>query len=281
MGAAANGMAAHGGILPFTATFLTFSDYMRPAIRLAALMQIHVIFVFTHESIGLGEDGPTHQPIGHLASLRAIPGLTVIRPGDANETAVAWRVAIENQRPVILALLARTSPTLDRNKFAPAEGLRRGAYVLADAPNGKPDVILMASGSEVGLIVGAQSKLQEEGVQARLVSMPSWELFDAQPKEYRDSVLPPASRHGSPLRRACHRGGTNMSAARTVIGMERFGVSAPFKVLFEKFGFTVDNVTEHALRLVKREVTMVYELRIYHAMRASSRPSRNALRRSR
>ncbi|MEO6908522.1 MAG: transketolase, partial [Abditibacteriaceae bacterium] len=193
MGAIANGLAVHGGVIPFTATFLTFSDYMRPAIRLAALMEQRVIFVFTHDSIALGEDGPTHQPIGQLASLRAIPDLLVIRPCDANETAIAWRVAIENQnRPVALVLTRQDVPTLDRSQFAPADGLRRGAYVLMDAADGKPDLILIATGSEVGLIVDARQKLQEQKIAVRVVSMPSWKLFEAQSQEYRDSVLQPS-----------------------------------------------------------------------------------------
>ena len=195
MGSIANGLAVHGGIIPFAATFLIFSDYMRPPIRLAALMAQRVIFVFTHDSIALGQDGPTHQPIEQLASLRLIPRLIVIRPCDANETAVAWRVAIETRdRPVALVLTRQSVPTLDRVQFAAAEGLRRGAYVLADAPNGKPDIILIGTGSEVSLIVAACHRLTEKEINVRIVSMPSWELFDAQPKSYRDSVLPPSVR---------------------------------------------------------------------------------------
>ncbi len=190
MGAACNGMAAHGGIIPFGSTFLIFSDYMRPSIRLAALMGLGVIYVFTHDSVGLGEDGPTHQPIEQLAALRAIPRLVVIRPGDANETAVAWRVAIETRdRPVALALTRQNVPTLDRTQFAAADGLRRGAYVLADPPDGRPDLVLIGTGSEVSLAVAAREKLSERKIQARVVSMPSWELFDLQPREYRDSGI--------------------------------------------------------------------------------------------
>ena len=253
MAAAANGLAAHGGIIPFTATFLTFSDYMRPAIRLAAVMQVHVIFVFTHESIGLGEDGPTHQPVEHFAALRAIPHLTFVRPADANEAAVAWQVAIEHKGPIALAFTRQNVPVLDRAKYGSANGLRKGAYVLADAPNGKPDVILIATGSEVQLIVAAQDKLKAQGIQARIVSMPSWELFDAQPQEYRDSVLLPdvtarvAVEAGVPL--GWHR---YVGAEGAVIGLERFGASAPFKVVFEKLGFTVDNVVEQAKRVLKK-----------------------------
>ncbi|MGH8575899.1 MAG: transketolase, partial [Gammaproteobacteria bacterium] len=180
MGAIVNGLAAHGGFVPYGATFLIFSDYMRPPLRLAALMGLHIVHVFTHDSIALGEDGPTHQPVEQLANLRAIPNLTVIRPGDANETAVAWRVALETRaRPVVLVLSRQNLPTLDRSRYAPADGLRRGAYILLDAPDAKPELILIASGSEVCLIVAAAERLQGQGVAVRCVSMPSWELFDA------------------------------------------------------------------------------------------------------
>ncbi len=253
MGAAANGLAVHGGILPFTATFLTFSDYMRPAIRLAAVMQAHVILVFTHDSIGLGEDGPTHQPIEQLAALRAIPQLVVIRPADANETAVAWKVAVERQGPVLLAFTRQNVPVFDRGKYASAEGLRRGAYILADAPNGRPDVILIATGSEVQLIVGAQAKLQEQGMNTRLVSMPSWELFDAQSKEYRESVLLPNVKARVAVEAGVAEGWRKyVGDAGDIIAMDGYGASAPYKVVFEKFGFTVDNVVEHARKLVKK-----------------------------
>src|SRR5450756_2893476 len=193
MGAIVNGLAAHGGFIPYGATFLIFSDYMRPAIRLAALARLHVVHVFTHDNIALGEDGPTHQPVEQLASLRAIPHLTLIRPADANETAVAWRVALATrEQPVALVLTRQDVPTLDRSQFAAADGLQRGGYILADAPNGKPELILIASGSEVALIVAARQKLLEKKIRVRIVSMPSWELFEAQPREYRDTVLPPA-----------------------------------------------------------------------------------------
>src|SRR5436190_6612928 len=195
MGGIVNGMAAHGGIVPYGSTFLIFSDYMRPPIRLAALMGLHVIHVFTHDSIALGEDGPTHQPVEQLAALRAIPNLTVIRPGDANETAVAWRVAVETRdRPVLLVLSRQDVPTLDRSRYASADGLRRGAYVLSDAEGGKPELILIASGAEVGLIIAAAERLGTEGVAVRCVSMPSWELFDALGQVERDAVLPPTVR---------------------------------------------------------------------------------------
>ena len=254
MAASLNGMAAHGGIIPFGSTFLMFSDYMRPAIRLAALMELGVIYVFTHDSIGVGEDGPTHQPIEQLAALRAIPQLVVIRPGDANETAVAWRVAIESRhRPVALALTRQNVPTLDRSQFAAAEGLRRGAYVLADAPNGKPDVVLIGTGSEVGLVVAARQKLAEQKIQARIVSMPSWELYDLQPREYRESVLPLSIRPRLAVEAALPQGWHRYVGDRgDVIGIERFGASAPGNVVMEKLGFTVNHVVERAVGLLEK-----------------------------
>jgi transketolase len=252
MGSILNGMALHGGVIPYGGTFLIFSDYMRPAIRLAALSHIHVIYVFTHDSIGLGEDGPTHEPIEHLASLRAMPNLTVIRPADANETAVAWRVALEHRGgPVALALTRQKLPVLDRTILASADLLRRGAYVLADAGDGQPDIILIATGSEVQLALEARQRLAARGIGARVLSMPSWELFEQQPDSYRDEVLPPsvtarlaieaASPHG------WHRYVGHMGA---VIGMTRYGASAPYQVLMEQFGFTADNVTSRALSLL-------------------------------
>jgi transketolase len=252
MAAISNGLAAHGGFVPFDATFLIFSDYMRPAIRLAALMKLHVVHVFTHDSVALGEDGPTHQPVEQLASLRAIPNLTVIRPGDANETAVAWRVAVETRNaPVLLALTRQNVPTLDRQRYASADGLRKGAYVLSDANGGKPALILIGTGSEVGLILQAAEKLQAEGVAVRCVSMPSWELFDAQPQGYRDEVLPPAVTArlavelGSP--QGWHR---YVGDHGDVLGIDHFGASAPAEVLLREFGFTVDNVVARAKALL-------------------------------
>ncbi len=251
MGSIANGLAAHGGVIPFTATFLTFSDYMRPAIRLAALMGVQVIYVFTHDSIAMGEDGPTHQPVEQLASLRAIPRLMVIRPCDANETAVAWRIAIETRdRPVALVLTRQNVPTLDRKQFGAAEGLRRGAYILADAPQGKPQLILIASGSEVGLIVAARQKLQEQKISVRLVSMPSWELFDAQSQEYRDSVLPPSVHARLAVEAGVSQGWHRyVGDYGDVISVERFGASAPGPVVMREYGFTVENVCKRALDL--------------------------------
>ncbi len=253
MGAILNGLAAHRGTIPFGATFLVFSDYMRPPIRLAALMGLHVIYVFTHDSIALGEDGSTHQPVEHLASLRSIPRLDVIRPCDANETAIAWRVAMETRdRPVALILTRQAVPTLDRTQLGSADGLRRGGYILAEAPDAKPDLILMATGSEVALIVAAREQLLAQKVAVRVVSLPSWELFDAQPREYRDAVLPPsigvrlAVEAGAPLgwhRYVGDRGG--------VLGVERFGASAPGSVMLREYGFTVDNVCARALALLR------------------------------
>jgi transketolase len=252
MGAIANGLAYHGGFVPYTATFLTFSDYMRPPIRLAALSHLHVIFVFTHESVALGEDGPTHQPVEHLAALRAIPRLLVIRPADANEAVEAWRAAIAYQQgPVVLAFTRQNVPVLDRSVYAPAAGLHQGAYVLADLGDGQPDIILMGSGSEVPILADAASRLSAEGVNVRLVSMPCMELFAAQPEEYRDSVLPPAVR-----RRLAMEAGVPQPWYRwiggegAIIGLERYGGSAPAKVVYEKLGLTAEAVIEAARRLL-------------------------------
>jgi transketolase len=251
MGAIVNGIAAHGGLVPYGSTFLIFSDYMRPPIRLAALMGLHVVHVFTHDSIALGEDGPTHQPVEQLAALRAIPNLIVIRPGDANETAIAWRVALEtHDRPVLLILSRQDVPTLDRNRYAAADGLRRGGYVLSDARAGKPDVVLMASGAEVGLIVAAADRLAEEGTAVRCVSMPSWELFDALSEAERDAVLPPAVS----ARLAVEAGSTQgwhryVGPSGAVLGVDRFGASAPGGVVMREYGFTVDEVCRRARAL--------------------------------
>ena len=252
MGAILNGLAAHGGTIPFGATFLIFSDYMRPPIRLAALMGLHVIYVFTHDSIAVGEDGSTHQPVEQLASLRAVPRLNVIRPGDANETAIAWRVALETRdRPVALILTRQDVPTLDRAQFAAAEGLRRGGYVLADAPGGKPELILIATGSEVALIVAAREQLLARNIAVRVVSLPSWALFDAQPQEYRDTVLPPSIGARLAVEAGVAQGWHRYTGDRGDFhGVDRFGASAPGDVMLREYGFTVDNVCAHALRLV-------------------------------
>jgi transketolase len=252
MGAIANGMAAHGGIIPYTATFFVFADYMRPPMRLAALMNLGVIFVFTHDSIGVGEDGPTHQPIEQLASLRAIPGLIVIRPSDANETAAAWRVAVENRdRPTALVFTRQDTPIFDRAAYAPADGLKKGAYVLADSGGGDPELILIASGSEVGLVVAAQKHLAEAGIAVRTVSMPSWELFEEQPEEYRNAVLPPSVSARLVVEAGVSQGWSKYAGDRgDILCLDHFGASAPGKILFEKFGFTAENVAARALRLL-------------------------------
>jgi transketolase len=241
-----NGMALHGGVLPYAGTFLIFSDYMRPAIRLAAMMRRHVIYVFTHDSIGLGEDGPTHQPVEMLASLRAIPGLVVLRPADANEVSWAWRIAIERRDgPTALALTRQNLPILDRAQLGSADGVARGGYVLLDPPKGKPSAILLATGSEVHLALDAARALEDEGRHVRVVSMPSLELFAAQPAEYRDAVLPPAVRvrvaveaaHPQPWWRW-------VGDAGDIVGLDHFGASAPYQRLYQEFGITAAAVAE-------------------------------------
>ena len=244
-----NGMALHGGIRPFGGTFLIFSDYMRPAIRLAALMGQSVIYVFTHDSIGLGEDGPTHQPVEQLAALRAVPNLCDLRPGDAAETEIAWRVAIERtEGPSFLALTRQKVVLLDRRGIlAGAEGLRRGGYVLAEAASGTPEVILIASGSELGIILEARERLEAEGTPTRVVSLPSWYLFGRQEKGYRDSVLPPEISNKVSVEAASTFGWTRwVGASGSSLGLDHFGASAPSDILFEKFGFTVEDVVKAA-----------------------------------
>jgi transketolase len=252
MGSILNGMALHGGVLPFGSTFLVFSDYMRPAIRLAALMKLRVIYVFTHDSVALGEDGPTHQPVEHMAALRAIPGLTVIRPGDANEAAEAWKVAVEQKEgPVALLMTRQAVQVIDRTRFGPSEGLRRGAYILADSPGGRPEVLLLATGSEIQPALAAHQKLKEEGISARLVSMPSWELFEKQPEEYQNRVIPQET-----LIRISVEAGATLGWHRYIgpggeaIGIDHFGASAPAKVLLEKFGFTPENIMSRVQALL-------------------------------
>jgi transketolase len=254
MGAILNGIALHGGLIPYGGTFLVFSDYMRPAIRLAALMEQHVIYVFTHDSIGLGEDGPTHQPVEHLAALRAIPHLTVIRPADANETAVSWLVALEHASgPVAFALSRQSVPTLDRKTFASADGLRRGAYVLAEFGKGDPDLILMASGSEVHLIIEAGQRLAAEGLSTRVVSFPSWELFLKEDEGYQEQVLPTAVKARIAIEAGVPLGWRQwVGDYGEVIGLERFGASAPYQELYRQFGFTVDRVCEVAHSVMQR-----------------------------
>jgi len=251
MTAVLNGMALHGGFIPYGGTFLIFSDYMRPAIRLAALMKQHTIYVLTHDSIGLGEDGPTHQPIEHLASLRSMPNVTVLRPADANETAEAWKFAIKsNKGPTVLALTRQSLPTLDRTVFGPAELLHRGAYVLKDV-DGTPDALILASGSEVKLALEAAETLAQDGVAARVVSMPSWELFDDQTQEYKNSVLPANVKARVSIEAGATQGwhkylGMNGKA----IGLDHFGASAPINDLFTNFGITADSVVQAVKSLV-------------------------------
>ena len=249
MGAIANGMAV-SGLRPYTGTFLIFSDYMRPPTRLAALMKAPSVFVFSHDSIALGQDGPTHQPIEQLAALRAIPGLITLRPGDANETAEAWRTILgQTAQPACLILSRQAMPTLDREAYAPACGLAKGAYVLTDSAGGEPQVILMASGSEVGLIVAAARILEAEGVRVRLVSMPSWDLFDAQPAAYRREVLPPALTARVAVEAASPLGWDRyVGPAGEVVAMHGFGASAPGGELMKHFGFTPEHVADAARR---------------------------------
>jgi transketolase len=252
MGSVMNGIVLTKPLIPFGGTFMVFYDYMRPPVRLAAMMGLGPIYVYTHDSIGLGEDGPTHQPIEHLLGLRSVPNLTLIRPADANETAVAWRVALENRHgPTALALTRQKLPVFDRTKYASAEGLARGAYVMSESPTGKIDVILIATGSEVSVAVEAQDKLAAEGVSARVVSLPSWELFDKQPQEYRDEVLPP----GVAARIAIEAGVTlgwskYVGDKGDVVGLDRYGASAPVQVVMEKLGFTAANVVERVKKMI-------------------------------
>jgi transketolase len=252
MGSILNGMALHGGVLPYGGTFLVFSDYMRPPVRLAAMMRQRVIYVWTHDSVWIGEDGPTHQPVEHLAALRAIPNLVVIRPADANETAAAWRAALERRDgPTALILTRQKLPVLAETARDPAEAVVRGAYVLADTSS-TPDVILIATGSEVSLALEAQGKLAEKDVAARVVSMPSWELFDVQPAAYQESVLPPQVTARLAIEAGVTQGWAKyVGLDGDVIGLARFGASAPYKVLVEKFGFTAEAVAERALRLLE------------------------------
>lgn len=247
-----NGMALHGGVIPYGGTFMVFSDHMRPGIRMAALMGLKVIYVFTHDSIGVGEDGATHQPVEQLASLRLIPNLTVIRPCDANEVAEAWRIAVKsNNGPVALILSRQNVPVLDRKTYADATGLSRGAYILRDSQDGKPGAIIIATGSEIQVAIDARQKLKEKGVGVRIVSMPSWELFDKQPEEYRREVLPPEIKA-----RISIEAGVTIGWQRyvgndgDVVGIDHFGASAPINVLYEKFGITADRVVEKVLALI-------------------------------
>lgn len=250
MGAAVNGMAAHGGVLPFSATFLVFSDYMKPAVRLGALSRLKAFYVFTHDSVAVGEDGPTHEPVEHLAGLRAIPNLTVIRPADANETAEAWAFAIQHDGPTLFVLTRQNVPHLDRSN-AQEPGVAKGAYILSEADGGTPEVILIGTGSEVSLCMGAQQQLRSQGVSARVVSMPSWNLFAAQNEAYRESVLPRAIKKritveaGSPFG-WCQWAGDEGA----ILGIDHYGASAPGEEIMKQFGFTAERVTTTALRLL-------------------------------
>lgn len=252
MGAALNGMALHKGVIPYGGTFLIFSDYCRPAIRIAALSHIPSIFVFTHDSIGLGEDGPTHQPIEHLASLRAMPNVLMLRPADANEVAQAWKIAVEHKDgPVLIALTRQSVPTFERDERNAAELAARGAYILADSEKGTPDVILMSTGSEVQYAMEARKRLQASDVDARVVSMPSWELFRQQTKEYRESVLPSKVKARVAIEAGASFGWEQWTGSEgAVIGIDRFGASAPYEEIYDHFGLTVDNLVEKALSVL-------------------------------
>ncbi|MEE8194510.1 MAG: transketolase [Dehalococcoidales bacterium] len=253
MGAIANGMALHRGVIPYTATFLIFYDYMRPPVRLAALMEQRVIYIFTHDSVGLGEDGPTHQPIEQLAGLRSVPNLAVLRPADATETVEAWRIALKRRRgPTALVLTRQKLPLLDRTALAPASGVERGGYTLWQAA-ASPEVILIGTGSEVHIALEAGKLLKEKGVFARVVSLPCWELFDAQPKEYRDSVLPPGLRARISIEAAVTLGWERYVGIEGIaIGIDRFGASAPGGVIYEQFGLTAQRMADEARRLLKK-----------------------------
>ena len=256
MGGILNGLALHGGWIPYGGTFLVFSDYMRPSVRLAALMNLHVIYVYTHDSIFVGEDGPTHQPVEHLASLRAIPNLVVIRPADANETVEAWKVALTREGPVALALTRQKLPILDRSRLAPASELRKGGYVLIDAPDGRPDVILIATGSEVALALQAHQMLAREGIRVRVVNMPSWELFEEQPQSYKEAVLPPDVTRRVGIEAAVPLGWERYLGAEGVfIGINRFGASAPYKVIAAELGFTPERVVSAVRGLLQQTIT--------------------------
>ena len=247
-----NGMSL-SKVRPFGSGFLIFSDYARPAIRLSALMELPVLHIFTHDSIGVGEDGPTHQPVEQLLSLRAIPGLTTFRPADGNEVAEAWRVIMKNKhKPAVLVLSRQALPTIDRSRYGAASGVAKGGYIVADADDGKPSAILMASGSEVSLCIAAHEQLHAEGIKTRVVSMASWELFDEQDKEYQDSVLPPSVKARVAVEQASTLGWTRyIGTSGQMIGMNTFGASAPLKELQKKFGFTPEKV----ISVVREQLT--------------------------
>lgn len=252
MASIVNGMALHGGVIPYGATFLVFTDYLRPALRLSALSHIPSIWVMTHDSIGLGEDGPTHQPVEQLASMRAIPHLTVIRPADANEVTAAWKLAVSNRHgPTVLALTRQNLPVLDRSVLNSADGVEKGAYVLANLGDGRPQMILMASGSEVPIILEAGYRLASSGINLRVVSFPSWELFEQQPQSYRDSVLPPTIEYRLAVEAGVSQGWERWTGTKgLIIGVNTFGASAPYQQLYQKYGLTADNVVEKARLLL-------------------------------
>jgi transketolase len=254
MGSVMNGIALTRPLIPFGGTFMVFYDYMRPPVRLAAMMGIQVIYVYTHDSIGLGEDGPTHQPVEHLMGLRAVPNLTLIRPADANETAIAWRVALENRHgPTALALTRQKLPVFDRTKYASAEGLIRGAYIMSESPSGKVDAILIATGSEVSIAVEAQEKLAAEGIGARVVSMPSWKIFDKQPRSYREEVLPPKVTTRLAIEAGVTLGWSKYVGDKgDVIGLDRYGASSPYQVAMEKLGFTAENAMMRVKAMIEK-----------------------------
>ncbi len=253
MAAIMNGMALVK-VRAYGSGFLIFSDYARGGIRLGAIMELPVIHIFTHDSIAVGEDGPTHQPVEHLASLRAMPGLVVLRPADANEVLEAWRVIMKlHHKPAVLILTRQDVPTLDRNQYAPASGLAQGAYILADSPDGQPAVILIGSGSEISLCVAAYEQLKTNGIKARVVSMPSWELFEEQDQAYRDRVLPPAITARVAVEQASTFGWAHyVGTTGRVIGMTTFGASAPLKELQKEFGFTKEHVVEAAMQVLRQ-----------------------------
>ena len=253
MGGVANGLAYHGGFIPYGATFLIFSDYMRPSVRLSALMNQQCVWIYTHDSVFLGEDGPTHQPIEQLAALRAIPNMTVIRPSDPTETMEAWRAAIRHERgPVALVLTRQKVTVIDRSRHAAATGLHRGGYVLAEAPGGQPEVMLLATGSEVEIALVAFDRLGTEGVRARVVSMPCLEYFARQPQAYRDEVLPPAVTQRIAIEAAAPQSWYRWVGERGVImGIDRFGASAPYQRIYREFGLTVENVVTQARALIQ------------------------------
>lgn len=250
MAGIANGMALHGGVIPYVGTFLIFSDYMRPSIRLSALMQTNVIYIFTHDSVGIGEDGPTHQPVEQIMSLRLIPGLTVLRPADANETAEAWSTALSSKGPVAIVLTRQKLPVMDKNRVTITDGFNRGAYILSESNDGAVDIILVATGSEVSLALQVQQSLSEDSINARVVSMPSWELFEQQPEEYRQTVL----RKGIP--KVALEAGTTMGWRSyvgnegEVVGIDRFGASAPGQTVMDKLGMNLENVMNTVKNLV-------------------------------